>query len=97
MSKKYTQAEVRRRDAEIEADEKEIEDLKSTPKPLLDDLEQLKLMRAEGKKETFEERMRRAPVSQRKRMLAKGGMVKSSASKRADGCAVQGKTKGKMV
>ena len=29
--------------------------------------------------------------------LAKGGMVKSSASKRADGCAVKGKTKGKMV
>ena len=26
-----------------------------------------------------------------------GGMVKSSASKRADGCAVKGKTKGKMV
>lgn len=28
---------------------------------------------------------------------ASGGMVKSSASKRADGCAVKGKTKGKMV
>ena len=27
----------------------------------------------------------------------KGGMVKSSASKRADGCAMKGKTKGKMV
>lgn len=27
----------------------------------------------------------------------KGGMVKSSASKRADGCAVKGKTKGRMV
>jgi hypothetical protein len=27
----------------------------------------------------------------------KGGMVKSSASKRADGCCVKGKTKGKMV
>jgi len=26
-----------------------------------------------------------------------GGMIKSSASKRADGCAVRGKTKGKMV
>ena len=95
--KKPTQAEVRRRDMEIEAGEKEIEDLKNTPKPLLDDLEQLKLMRAEGKKETFEERMRRAPVEQRKRMMAKGGSVKSSASKRADGCAVKGKTKGKMV
>lgn len=28
---------------------------------------------------------------------AKGGSVKSSASKRADGCAVRGKTRGKMV
>jgi hypothetical protein len=27
----------------------------------------------------------------------KGGTVKSSASKRADGCAVRGKTKGRMV
>ena len=27
----------------------------------------------------------------------KGGMVKSSASKRADGCAIKGKTRGKMV
>jgi len=26
-----------------------------------------------------------------------GGMVKSSASKRADGCAIKGKTKGRMV
>ena len=29
--------------------------------------------------------------------MAKGGSVKSSASKRADGCAVKGKTKGRMV
>lgn len=28
---------------------------------------------------------------------AKGGSIKSSASKRADGCAVKGKTRGKMV
>ncbi len=28
---------------------------------------------------------------------AKGGMIKSSASKRADGCAVKGKTRGRMV
>jgi hypothetical protein len=27
----------------------------------------------------------------------KGGAVKSSASRRADGCAVRGKTRGKMV
>jgi hypothetical protein len=30
-------------------------------------------------------------------MKAKGGMIKSSASKRADGCAVKGKTRGRMV
>lgn len=28
---------------------------------------------------------------------AKGGMVRSSASKRADGCATKGKTRGKIV
>lgn len=32
----------------------------------------------------------------KKREFAKGGSVKSSASKRADGCAVRGKTKGMM-
>jgi hypothetical protein len=26
-----------------------------------------------------------------------GGIIRSSASKRADGCAIKGKTKGKMV
>ena len=31
------------------------------------------------------------------RGMKKGGSVKSSASKRADGCAVKGKTRGKMV
>lgn len=31
------------------------------------------------------------------KVKAKGGAVKSSASKRADGCAVRGKTKGRMV
>jgi len=29
--------------------------------------------------------------------LKKGGVVKSSASKRADGCATKGKTRGKIV
>ena len=29
--------------------------------------------------------------------MKKGGMVKSSASRRADGCAQRGKTKGRMV
>ena len=31
------------------------------------------------------------------RKMAKGGMARSSASKRADGCAVKGKTKGRFV
>ena len=31
------------------------------------------------------------------RRMAKGGAVKSSASTRADGCAMRGKTKGRMV
>ena len=36
--------------------------------------------------------MREEPVKKKK-----GGAIKSSASKRADGCAVRGKTRGKMV
>jgi hypothetical protein len=47
--------------------------------------EESKKRREESKKETP------APVKK-----AKGGMV-SSASKRADGCAVKGKTRGKIV
>ena len=31
------------------------------------------------------------------RKYKKGGMVKSSASKRADGCATKGKTKGRII
>jgi hypothetical protein len=33
----------------------------------------------------------------KKKGMKKGGQVKSSASKRADGCATKGKTRGKMV
>jgi len=33
----------------------------------------------------------------RPKVMKKGGKVKSSASKRADGCCVKGKTKGKML
>lgn len=47
----------------------------------------------EGKKGDFNEEPDTAPVVKK----AKGGTVKSSASKRADGCAVKGKTKGRMV
>jgi hypothetical protein len=39
------------------------------------------------------------PTEVRNKMgyMKKGGQVKSSASKRADGCAQKGKTRGKMV
>ena len=100
MKKKNTQAEVRRRDVEIEADQKEVQDLKDTPPSMLDDMERMKLMKAAGKpvkEKSFDERFRDADVPQRKRMMAKGGSVKSSASKRADGIAVKGKTKGRMI
>jgi hypothetical protein len=98
MKKKNTQAEVRRRDVEIDAEQKEIQDLKDTPPGMLDDLEKLKLMKATGKpvkEKSFDEKFKEATPVQRRFMMAKGGSV--SASKRADGCAVKGKTKGKMV
>ena len=38
-------------------------------------------------------RVKSKPIEYKK----KGGMVKSSASKRADGCAVKGKTKGRII
>ena len=98
MTKKHTQAEVRRRDVEIAAEEKEIQDLKDTPPGMLDDLEKLKLMKATGKpvkKKSFDEKFKEATPAQRRFMLAKGGKV--SASKRADGIAVKGKTKGRFV
>ncbi len=98
MAKKNTQAEVRRRDAEIAAEEKEIQDLKDTPPGMLDDLERLKLMKATGKpakEKSFDEKFKGATPVQRRFMMAKGGSV--SASKRADGIAVKGKTKGRFV
>lgn len=38
-----------------------------------------------------------ARVQRESGSFKKGGVVKSSASKRADGCAVKGKTKGRMI
>ena len=50
------------------------------------------LLAEKRKKEEEEEReIRRA------KGMKKGGSVKSSASKRADGCCIKGKTRGKMV
>jgi hypothetical protein len=54
---------------------------------------------AQGNGETNEERKKRlAKQSGQPTTMKKGGKVKaSSASKRADGCAIRGKTKGRMV
>lgn len=46
---------------------------------------------------TPEDRSRMEENLKKLRGYKKGGSVKSSASKRADGCAQRGKTKGKMV
>jgi hypothetical protein len=45
----------------------------------------------------FDTKFKNADVKKSKEMLAKGGSVKSSASKRADGIAKKGKTKGRVV
>ena len=50
--------------------------------------------KARKRRSQIQERER---VTGKKQMLAKGGSVKSSASKRADGCATKGKTRGRMV
>jgi hypothetical protein len=43
------------------------------------------------------EEKKKAAAAAKVPAMKKGGMVKSSASKRADGCAQRGKTKGRMV
>jgi hypothetical protein len=98
VKKKNTQAEVRRKDVEIDAEQKEIQDLKDTPPGVLDAFERLKLMKATGKpvkEKSFDEKFKEATPVQRRFMMAKGGKV--SASRRADGIAVKGKTKGRMI
>jgi hypothetical protein len=65
-----------------------------------------KVMGTEEQNQAAKERMRKMdekdPDSTQAKVnkalgMKKGGMIKSSASKRADGCAVKGKTRGKMV
>jgi hypothetical protein len=46
---------------------------------------------------TGDGKVTRADVLKGRGVFKKGGAVKSSASKRADGCAVKGKTRGKFV
>ena len=55
-------------------------------------------MEAEERKNA-EDKIKKAPTTRTKmgEGFKKGGSVKSSASKRADGCATKGKTRGKMV
>jgi hypothetical protein len=70
---------------------------KPRPKPTPEDqmpIEARELMRQKAKDAAYNESAKERSLGN---MFAKGGMVKSSASKRADGCAVKGKTKGKFV
>jgi hypothetical protein len=60
------------------------------------------LMHAIGETDTKAEKKRKAAASEDSEGMRKGGKVKKmakggSASKRADGCATQGKTKGRFV
>jgi hypothetical protein len=64
-------------------------------------LERMKFIHGENKeldkKATQAAREAGAEERREARGMKKGGMVKSSASKRADGIAIRGKTKGRMV
>jgi hypothetical protein len=46
---------------------------------------------------TGDGKVTRADVLKGRGVFKKGGAVRSSASKRADGCAIKGKTRGKFV
>ena len=56
------------------------------------DLKRLKEKYKKDEEESGGSNTKATPVNYKK-----GGVVKSSASKRADGCAIRGKTKGRMV
>ena len=51
----------------------------------------------EGPFEYWHRKLKRTFLGIQPEKKAKGGMIKSSASKRADGCAIKGKTRGKMI
>jgi hypothetical protein len=66
---------------------------KPRPKPTPEDqmpIEARELMRQKAKDAAYKESEKERNLGN---MFAKGGMVKSSASKRADGCAQRGKTR----
>jgi hypothetical protein len=92
------------------ADKKKDEKKKSpVPPPIMygSDLERARDLKAGTALDTadFDTRFKNADVKKRKEMMAGGGSVKkykkggsvSSCSKRADGVATKGKTRGKMV
>ena len=55
-------------------------------------IDAIREMQRESRQKEIREEAEKEPVKKKT-----GGMINSSASKRADGCAVRGKTKGKMV
>jgi hypothetical protein len=65
---------------------------KPTGKFLNTGYKEFERIRQEGR-----ERRAAAKENERKQGMKSGGMVKSSVSKRADGCAVRGKTRGRIV
>jgi hypothetical protein len=98
MAKKHTQSEVRKRDIEIDPDEKPMSDIKIIPPPGPKIKTVVPGYHRDDKMVKHPDMgrdLRKEQVIKKKHTLAKGGMV--SASKRADGCAVKGKTRGKMV
>jgi predicted nucleic acid-binding Zn-ribbon protein len=93
-------------DSELKATaaKRKAEELNNPKKGVLQTLKE-KVMGTEEQNQAAKERMRnmdeKNPDSAQAKInkalgMKKGGMV-SSASKRADGCAIKGKTKGKMV
>jgi hypothetical protein len=79
----------------------EADDLEPQPsKSYIKEINPEEKLSKEGKKAAAKEVNSMKDLGKKKQykgMYAKGGSVKSSASKRADGCAVRGKTKGRMI
>ena len=73
------------------------------PRPMKEHIKEIdpeEKLAKEGKKAAAKEINSMKDLGKKKQykgMFAKGGAVKSSASKRADGCAIRGKTKGRII
>jgi hypothetical protein len=88
--------EAREREQEIR---RETRGVKTSPGPR-DFLSSLNKKADEAEQRVLDQEIRRETRGVKKPLLKKfksGGTVKSSASKRADGCATKGKTRGRMV